>query len=112
MADVGVARDPGRLPWLEPYRAPARKKSNRRPGFAAAIGAIGLSAIVTFLNRDLIPAPAPSEVPQASVVLPAPADMQPQIVLPPLAAKAEPVTAAASEPVRSARPARHVRRKI
>ncbi len=39
MADAGVARDRGRLPWLEPYRAPKRKKSNRRPGAAAAIGA-------------------------------------------------------------------------
>ena len=112
MADVGVARDPGRLPWLEPYRAPARKKSNRRPGFAAAIGAIGLAAIVTFLNRDMIPIPARSEAPQASVFLPAPADMQPQIVLPQLEAAAEPASVAAREPARSVRPARHVRRKI
>ena len=38
MADAGVARDPGRLPWLEPYRAQsARKPSNRRPGVTAVI---------------------------------------------------------------------------
>jgi len=85
MADAGVARDAGRLPWLEPYRAPQRKKSNRRPGAAAAIGAIGLAAVVTLLMRDTPPFPAAEEsAPQASVVLPAPADMQPQIVLPPL----------------------------
>ncbi|MFL6748904.1 MAG: hypothetical protein ACJ8E6_09495, partial [Sphingomicrobium sp.] len=75
MADSGVARDAGRLPWLEPYRAPSGKKSNRRPGVAAAIGAIGLAAVVTLLNRDMIPMPAAPEAPQASVILPAPVDL-------------------------------------
>jgi hypothetical protein len=86
MADAGVVRDGNRLPWLEPYRAPQRKpKSNRRPAAAAAIGAIGLAAVVTLLMRDasLFPG-AEVPAPQASVVLPAPADMQPQIVLPTL----------------------------
>ena len=85
MADVGAVRDSNRLPWLEPYRAPPRTKSNRRAGAAAAIGAAGLAGVVTLLMRDaqLFP-PADEAMPQASVVLPAPADMQPQIVLPPL----------------------------
>jgi len=82
MADAGVVRD--RLPWLEPYRAPPRKKSNRRAGAAAAIGAAGLAGILTVLMRDAPLFPANEPVPEATVVLPAPVDMQPQIVLPPL----------------------------
>lgn len=85
MADAGVARDPGRLPWLEPYRAPPRKKSNRSAGAAAAIGVAGLAAVLTLLLRD---APLftvdPPAAPQASVVLPAPADIQQPIVIAPL----------------------------
>ena len=101
MADSGVARD--RLPWLEPYRAPRRKKSNRRAGVAAAIGAIGLAGVVTLLTRDMIPFPA-ADQPQAqdSVTLPAPADLQPQVVLPPLAVSDAPVT-----PVATVTPAPH-----
>ena len=77
MADAGVARDPGRLPWLEPYRTPARKPSNRRSGVTAVIGAIGLAAVVTLLIRDVIPLPAePAAAPEASVVLPAPEDLR------------------------------------
>jgi hypothetical protein len=92
MADAGVSRD--RLPWLEPYRAPPpRKKSNRRAGAAAAIGAAGLAGILTVLLRDAPLLPADEPVPRATVMLPAPADMQPQIVLPPLATR-EPVAAA------------------
>ena len=114
MADAGAVRDPGRLPWLEPYRAPPRSKSNRRAGLTAAIGAIGLAAVVTLLTRDMIPMPALDEpTPQASVVLPAPADLQPGIVLPPLDVGAP--DAIAEEPARLVRPARqvrHVRRKL
>lgn len=113
MADAGVARDPGRLPWLEPYRAPARKPSNRRSGVTAAIGAVGLAAVVVLLTRDMIPSPASEDtVPQASVVLPAPEDLQPQIVLPALEAREEPVEAVDEEPARLVRPARVPRRKI
>lgn len=106
MADAGVVRDAGRLPWLEPYRAPQRKKkSNRRPGAAAAIGAIGLAGIVTLLMRDAPLFPVADEsAPQASVVLPAPADMQPQIILPPLEkheqVAATPIVEAAAKPRR------------
>ncbi len=106
MADAGVVRDGNRLPWLEPYRAPPRKKSNRRPGAAAAIGAIGLASIVTLLMRDAPLFPETDEVPpQVSVVLPAPADMQPQIVLPPLERPEQiapsPVAKAAAKPRRT-----------
>lgn len=105
MADAGVVRDGNRLPWLEPYRAPPRTKSNRRAGAAAAIGAAGLAAIITLLMRDeqWFP-PADEALPQASIVLPAPADMQPQIVLPPLErhdeATAPPVVKATAKPRR------------
>jgi hypothetical protein len=104
MADAGVARDPGRLPWLEPYRSPPRKASNRSAGAAAAIGAVGLAAVLMLLIRDAPSwpdeGPAP---PQASVVLPAPVDMQQQVVLSPLAAP-EPMA------VQSARPSAPVHR--
>ena len=105
MADAGVARDPGRLPWLEPYRVPtAARKSNRRPGTALAVGAAGLAAVVALLARDVIPmASEPPAPPQASVVLPAPADMGPAIVLPPLGERAEvaaPVARPAAAPQR------------
>ena len=114
MADAGVARDPGRLPWLEPYRTPARKPSNRRSGVTAVIGAIGLAAVVTLLIRDVIPLPAePAAAPEASVVLPAPEDLQPQIILPPLVEQPEPVATVEEEPGRLVRPpARPPRRKI
>jgi hypothetical protein len=83
MADAGVVRD--RLPWLEPYRAQPRKRSNRKAGAAAAIGAAGLATVLTLLMRDAPFFPTADEAsPQASIVLPEPADMQPQIVLPPL----------------------------
>jgi len=116
MADAGVARDPGRLPWLEPYRAPAaRKLSNRRSGVTAAIGAVGLAAVVVLLTRDLVPqADEPVSAPEASIVLPAPEEMQPQIVLPPLDAdiRSEPVEIRAEQPARAVRQVRLVRRKI
>jgi hypothetical protein len=103
MADAGVARDPGRLPWLEPYRAPVGRKSNRRPGTAVAIGAAGLAAVVTLLARDVIPLPSgKTAAPRASAVLPAPADMGPAIVLPPLK-ESEEVAAPAAEPVIASR---------
>jgi SPOR domain len=113
MADAGVARDPGRLPWLEPYRAPPRKKSNRSAGAAAAIGTIGLAAVLTLLMRDvaIFPAAEPA-APQASVVLPAPVDMQPPIVLAPLEAP-EPIAVSSVAPIRTAhRSTFQVRRRI
>lgn len=111
MADAGVVRDANRLPWLEPYRAPPRKKSNRRTGLTALIGAIGLAAVVTLLTRDMIPLPEAGPTKEASVILPAPADMQPQIVLPPLHVSEAPV--AVEKPTPSfRRPAPLPRRKI
>jgi hypothetical protein len=114
MADMGVARDPGRLPWLEPYRAPARRPSNRRSGVTASIGAIGLAAVVALLTRDMFPpAVESSDPPEVSVMLPAPEALQPQIILPPLEdrqARVEPVQMAPLRPVQSARqPKRKIR---
>jgi hypothetical protein len=113
MADAGVVRD--RLPWLEPYRAPPRKRSNRKAGAAAAIGAAGLAAVLTLLMRDAPLFPAAEEAaPQTRIILPAPADMQPQIVLPPLQAH-EQVAAEiplAKAPATSRRVKLTVRRKI
>lgn len=113
MADAGVARDPGRLPWLEPYRAPARKPSNRRSGVTAAIGAVGLAAVMVLLARDMIPSAVDEPpAPEASVVLPAPEELQPQIILPPLEEQQEPVEVRQPEPARPEQRARPPRRKI
>jgi hypothetical protein len=114
MADLGVVRDGNRLPWLEPYRAPPRKRSNRKAGAAAAIGAAGLAAVLTLLMRDAPLFPAADEaVSQASVVLPVPADMQPQIVLPPLEVHEQTVIASGAKAVARPRHARvAARRKI
>jgi hypothetical protein len=110
MADAGVVRD--RLPWLEPYRAPPRKKSNRKAGAAAAIGAAGLAGVLTLLMRDAPLFPVAEEaVPQASVVLPAPADMQPPIVLPPLEVHEQLAAAAPARAVAASRRARVVHRR-
>lgn len=111
MADAGVVRDANRLPWLEPYRTPPRKKSNRRTGVATVIGAIGLAAVVTLLTRDLIPLPEAQPAKEATVTLPAPVDMQPQVVLPPLHVSQAPIEVAKPTPA-FRRPAPLPRRKI
>lgn len=111
MADAGVVRDANRLPWLEPYHAPSRKVSNRRSGVATAIGAIGLAAVVILLTRDMIPLPAADGPGAARVTLPAPVDMQPQIVLPPLHVSETPMEVVKSEP-EFRRPAPLPRRRI
>jgi hypothetical protein len=111
MADAGVVRDANRLPWLEPYRAPPRKKSNRRTGVATAIGTVGLAVVVTLLTRDMIPMPSAEPATEARVTLPAPSDMQPQIILPPLEVSEAPIKAATPEPA-VRRPAALPRRRI
>jgi hypothetical protein len=112
MADAGVVRDSSRLPWLEPYRAPPRKQSNRRPGVAAAIGTVGLAAVVTLLTRDMIPMPAEQVPSRVETVLPAPADLQPTIVLPELRVEPQRVEIARPEPAAAPRRAPLARRKI
>lgn len=112
MADSGVVRDGNRLPWLEPYRAPPRRRSNRRPGVAAVVGAAGLAGILTLLMRDAPQIPDNEPAPHASVVLPAPVDMQPPIVLPPLETR-EQAAAPVARPVAAVRRAKApARRRI
>lgn len=114
MADAGVARDPGRLPWLEPYRVPtAARKSNRRPGTAALVGVVGMAAVVTLLARDMIPFPSEQPAPpQASVVLPAPAELGPAIILPPLAEHDEVAVPAARPAAAPKRAKPRIQRRI
>lgn len=113
MAEAGVSPDPGRLPWLEPYRPPSRKRSNRRAGIGALVGLAGLTAVVALLGRDMMPSmPAEEDAPVASVVLPAPSDLQPTIMLPPLLARNEPQAVRSPAPVARARTSRHARRRI
>jgi hypothetical protein len=111
MADAGVVRDANRLPWIEPYRAPSRKKSNRKTGLTAVIGAIGLAAVVVLLTRDMIPLPEATPSTESRVTLPPPADMQPQVVLPPLRVSEAPVETVKPTPA-FRRPAPLPRRKI
>ena len=100
MGQAAVGRDGNRLPWLEPYRTPERRKSNRTAGIVAIVGAAGLAGVAALVLTRGAPAPEPSpSPPQASVVLPAPADMQPQVVLPPLETHVDPDSrVAAAEP--------------
>ncbi len=111
MADAGVVRDANRLPWLEPYRAPTGKKSNRKTGVATALGAIGLAAVVTLLTRDLPSRQEAEPAAEAQVTLPAPVDMQPQVVLPPLHVSQAPTAIVKPTPA-VRRPAPLPRRKI
>jgi hypothetical protein len=115
MAEAGVLRAGDRLPWLEPYRPPSRRPSNRSAGFAAIIGVAGLAGIASLLAMKIVPLnEAPSE-PTAEVVLP-PAMIKLEPVPVPLETQVE--TSASREPAversqpaaQRARPA--VRRKI
>ncbi len=114
MADAGVARDPGRLPWLEPYRAPPRKKSNRRAGIGTLVGVAGLCLVVALLGRDMIVdgSGRAGSTAETRIILPAPEELQPTIILPPLKEKeVAPASTARgeqsrAEPARLVRPAR------
>lgn len=102
MADAVAMRAGDRLPWLEPYRPPSRKPSNRKSGLAAAIGIAGLAGIAAVLiTRD---APSPdAQRPAPEVLLRAPSAMQPHPAEPVLAEKTDPVVSevAAATPVRT-----------
>jgi hypothetical protein len=105
MADAGVLKDSGRLPWLEPYRAPEQKRKHNRGG-PIAVAVIALVALFSlFLWRDAPRFQADDPTPQTTVAMPTPADMQSQAVLPPIAPPAETV-AAAGESERVAKPLR------
>ena len=57
MADAGVIKAGDRLPWLEPYRPPSRRPSNRSAGLAAVLGVAGLAGIATLLAVRIMPMP-------------------------------------------------------
>ena len=89
MADTGVLKAGDRLPWLEPYRPPSRRPSNRSSGLAAVVGVAGLAGIATLLVVRIMPAPdAPAE-PSAEVLLPPPSMIKDDPVPSPLAAPVE-----------------------
>jgi hypothetical protein len=72
MADAGVLKAGDRLPWLEPYRPPSRRPSNRKAGLAGMAGVAGLAAIATLLAVWIAPLPDRSAEPSAEVLLPPP----------------------------------------
>lgn len=76
--------DPDRLPWLQPYRAPARRISNRRSGITALVGVAGLGAVLLLLNRGLPSLEPDGRMPSERIVLAPPQDIQPPIVVQPL----------------------------
>lgn len=89
MADAGVLKAGDRLPWLEPYRPPSRRPSNRSAGLAAIVGVAGLAGIATLLTVRIMPiSDAPAE-PSVEVFLPPPSMIKPDAVPPPLVTKAE-----------------------
>jgi len=90
MANAGVLKAGDRLPWLEPYRPPSRRPSNRRAGLATSLGVAGLAGIAMLLAVRLLPLPGPTVDPSAEVVLPPPSMIKDEIVLPPLVAQVEP----------------------
>ena len=112
MADAGVLRAGDRLPWLEPYRPPSRRPSNRKAGIAALVGVAGLAGIATLLAARLLPLPGTAAEPSAEVLLPPPSMIKDEIVLPPLTQHAEPApveTVTATETA-TARP--HARKAV
>jgi len=70
MANAGVLRAGDRLPWLEPYRAPTRKTSNRKAGIAAFAGLVGLAGIATVLATRLVSQSQDVAAPTAQIALP------------------------------------------
>jgi hypothetical protein len=72
MADAGVLKAGDRLPWLEPYRPPSRRPSNRKAGLAGMAGVAGLAAIATLLAVWIAPLPDRPAEPSAEVLLPPP----------------------------------------
>lgn len=85
MADAGVLRAGDRLPWLEPYRAPKRKTSNRKAGFAALVGVAGLAGVATMLAVGVVRLPDIEQRPTAEITLPPPAATTPEPVQTPVA---------------------------
>jgi len=79
MADAGVLKAGDRLPWLEPYRPPSRRPSNRSAGFAGIVGLAGLAGIATLLATRIVPLPE------------APTETSAEIALPPAMIKLDPV---------------------
>ena len=115
MADAGVLRAGDRLPWLEPYRAPSRKPSNRSAGLAAVAGVVGLAGIATLLATRVMPQAEVPVQPSVQVALP-PAMSRIEPVPLPLGAPAEAPTVrqseASSPSIAAQRPRRIVRRRI
>ena len=115
MADAGVLRAGDRLPWLEPYRPPSRRPSNRSAGLAAVVGIAGLAGIATLLAVRIVPLPETPAEPTAQVALP-PAmikiDPVPAPLKPQADAFAEQQADAAPPPATTRVPHRTIRRSI
>ena len=115
MADAGVIRAGDRLPWLEPYRPPSRRPSNRSAGLAAIIGIAGLAGIAALLATRLMPLPEASTEPMTEIALP-PAMIKLDPVPEPLETRLQPPAVQQTDigrpSVAAQRPHRTLRRRI
>ena len=104
MADAGVVRDGDRLPWLEPYRAPAMSKPRgpRVALVAAALISVAAALSIPALRTADVPADQPASPPQVSMPLAAPDAMQLDVPEVPVTASADAVVEP-SAPVSSAK---------
>ena len=100
MADAGVLRAGERLPWLEPYRAPPRKSSNRKAGLAAVAGLASLAGIATVLVMGIDLRREPAAAPSVGTMLPAPVEAPAEVAAPPVVEAPLTATAPAASPYR------------
>ena len=112
MADAGVLRAGDRLPWLEPYRPPSRRPSNRKAGIAALVGVAGLAGVATLLAVRIVPMPGTTAEPSAEVLLPPPSMIKEEPVAPALVAQADEAPSAEPATSVSAPTPRHARRIV
>ena len=114
MAEAVLVKESDRLPWLAPYRAPARQKRSRLAGFAAiaAVAGAGLASLV------LLPRPGvnvPQSMPQTRIELPNPVAAPIETVEPAAPFEApQPAVTAVEAPDKAYRPTayRPVKRRV
>jgi hypothetical protein len=112
MADAGVLKAGDRLPWLEPYRPPSRRPSNRKAGIAAVAGVAGLAGIATLLMVRIMPMPGAPAEPSAEVLLPPPSIIKDEPVTVPLSVEADETPVTGSVTAVAANPTPRHARKI
>lgn len=86
MAEAGVYGDRDRLPWLEPYRAPAHERGRHRGAAIAALATVAAISSALIIGDWRRPATEPVPPPQVRLVMPSPEAMKldvPEVALNP-----------------------------